>query len=58
MIQLYSLTSEAIKEIGRETPPREAPVSLGGVGFSVVWALVGGVWLFVLLDNDEGPLLW
>lgn len=46
MIQLYSLTSEAIKEIGRETPPRAA--SLGGVGVSVVWVLVGGVWLFVL----------
>ncbi len=58
MIQLYSLTSEVIEEIGRETPPREALASLGGVGFSVVWDLVGGVWLFVLLDNDEGPLLW
>ena len=33
-------------------------VSLGGVVVSVVWALVGGVWLFVLHDSDEGPLLW
>lgn len=31
---------------------------LGGVGFSVVWDLVGGVWLFVLRDSGEGPLLW
>ena len=37
-------------------PPRET--SLGGVGFSVVWVLVCGVWLFVLHDNGEGPLLW
>ena len=27
----------------RETPPREALASLGGVVVSVVWALVGGV---------------
>lgn len=26
--------------------------------FSVGWAHVGGVWLFVLHDSDEGPLLW
>lgn len=44
--------------IRRETPPREALASLGGVGFSVVWDLVGGVWLFVLHDSGEGPLLW
>ena len=23
-----------------------------------VWALVGGVWLFVLHGSGEGPLLW
>ena len=56
MIQLYSLTSEVIEEIGRETPPREA--DLGGVGFNAIWDLVGGVWLFVLHDSGEGPLLW
>ena len=33
-------------------------VSLGGVVVSVVLALVGVVWLFVLHDSDEGPLLW
>lgn len=30
----------------------------GGIAISVVWALVGGVWLFVLHDSGEGPLLW
>ena len=41
---IYDTTySFIIKEIGRETPPREALASLGGVGFSVVWVLVGGV---------------
>ena len=39
-----------------KTPPRY--VSLGGVVVSVVWALVGGVWLFVLHDSGEVPLLW
>ena len=56
MIQLYSLTSAAIKDIRLETPPRAA--SLSGVGFSVVWALVGDLWLFVLLDSGVGLLLW
>lgn len=40
-----------------KTPPSEAFASLGGVGFSVVGALVGGVWLFVLLDSGVGLLL-
>lgn len=44
--------------MGLGTPPREAFASLGGVGFSGVWAPVGGVWLFVLHDSGEGPLLW
>lgn len=42
--------------IRRETPPRSA--SLGGVVVSVVWGLVAGVWLFVLHDSGEVPLLW
>lgn len=42
--------------IRRETPPRET--SLGGVVVSGAWVLVGGVWLFVLHDSGEGPLLW
>lgn len=32
--------------------------SLGGVVISAVWGLVGAVWLFVLHDSGEGPLLW
>ena len=58
MIQLYSLTSEVIEEIRRGTPPRDVLASLGGVVVSVVWALVGGVWLFVLLYSGVGLLLW
>ena len=34
-----------------QSPPREALASLGGVGFSVVWDLVGDTVFVALIDN-------